>query len=232
MKEEEKDYEVISDEFSQYDMCFKIILIGDSGVGKSSLTLRAIKKNFTDFYAPTVGFEFYSFNIKYKDQKIKLQIWDTCGQEVYRSLISSFYRNSSLAMIVYSIDNDNSFKNVESWLDEIKGQINPDVKIFLIGNKNDLQEKRQVSTEEGEQLAKEHNFHYFLETSAKTGFNAEITFVQAAKMLYDESIKYIQRTTNYLNSPPSTSFTEEERNNIKLEHNDDDSPKRKIGCRC
>ena len=92
--------EFIPEEMIKYDLSFKIIIIGDSGVGKSSLTLRATKNQFQDYYNATVGFEFFSQNIKIDDTIIKLQMWDTCGQEIYRSLISSFYKNSSLAMIM------------------------------------------------------------------------------------------------------------------------------------
>ena len=180
------DYEIISDEVSHVDFSFKIIVIGDSAVGKSSLTLRGTKDHFKDFYTPTIGFEFLSFNIKVNDQIIKLQIWDTCGQEVYRSLISSFYRNSSLAIIVYSIDNQESFDNLESWLDEIKSQTHPNLKIFLIGNKEDLKDQRVVSKENAEELAKEHNLDLFMETSAKTGNNAKEVFIKAAQILLED----------------------------------------------
>lgn len=96
--------EVLPDDFNLYDLSFKIIIIGDSGVGKSCLTIKATKNYFEDFYNATVGFEFSTFNVKINDKYIKLQIWDTCGQEIYRSLISGFYRNSALAMMVYGID--------------------------------------------------------------------------------------------------------------------------------
>lgn len=96
--------EALPDDFSQYDLSFKIIVIGDSGVGKSCLTMKAAKNIYEEFYTATVGFEFFTFCAKVQDKYIKLQIWDTCGQEVYRSLISGFYRNSSLAMMVYAID--------------------------------------------------------------------------------------------------------------------------------
>ena len=96
--------EIIPGEYAQYDLSFKLIVVGDSGVGKSCLTMKASKNYFEDFYSATVGFEFYTMTVKVNDKYIKLQIWDTCGQEIYRSLIKSFYRNSSLAMLVYSID--------------------------------------------------------------------------------------------------------------------------------
>ena len=137
--------QVLSEDFPSFDLSFKIIIVGDSGVGKSCLSIKASRNYFEDFYSPTVGFEFLTFNVKVEDQNIKLQIWDTCGQEVYRSLISSFYRSASLAIIVYSIESEDSFVNIEKWLNDIKSQSSPDVKIFLVGNKADLEDKRQVT---------------------------------------------------------------------------------------
>ena len=96
--------EIVKDENNQYDLSFKIIVIGDSGVGKSSLTTKAIKNYFDEFYSTTVGFEFLTQTMKIEDKYVKLQIWDTCGQEIYKSLISSFYRNSSFIMMMYSVD--------------------------------------------------------------------------------------------------------------------------------
>ena len=190
MNEKELDYEILSEDIGQVNFSFKIIVIGDSAVGKSSLTLRGTKNHFKDFYTPTIGFEFLSFNIRIKNQTVKLQIWDTCGQEVYRSLISSFYRNSSLAIIVYAIDNQESFDNLESWLDEIKSQTHPNLRIFLIGNKSDLEDQRLISKETAEELVKDHNIDLFMETSAKTGINAQDVFVKAAKMLLEDYKKY------------------------------------------
>ena len=99
-----EDYEILKEEFQNYDLSFKIIVIGNAGVGKSCLSIQATKKKFENNYLATVGFEFFVFNMKYKNKVLKLQIWDTCGQEIYRSLITSFYKNSSLAIIVYAID--------------------------------------------------------------------------------------------------------------------------------
>ena len=192
---EEYDYEVLPEEFSNFDLSFKLIVIGDQGVGKSCLTMKATKNYFENYYSPTVGFEFFSFNVRIKDTKIRLQIWDTCGQEVYRSLISGFYRNSSLAILVYSIDNEKSFENLESWLNELKIQGNPNVKILLIGNKADLDDKREITYEKGNTFNKEHGLNLFLETSAKTGFNAQQVFVEAANILYEENLKYKDRAS-------------------------------------
>ena len=170
----------------KFDLSFKLIIVGDSGVGKSCLSIKASRNYFEDFYSPTVGFEFLTFNVKVEDTSVKLQIWDTCGQEVYRSLISSFYRSASLAIVVYSIDNEESFTHIEKWLNDIKTQSNPNVKIFLIGNKSDLEEKREVTKEAGEKFFNDHNISFFTETSAKTGLNVQNVFIEAAKLLYLE----------------------------------------------
>jgi len=184
------NYEILPDDYTQYDLSFKCIVIGDSGVGKSSLTNKATNNIFDDNYNATVGFEFFTFNIKINDTIIKLQIWDTCGQELYRSLITNFYRNSSLALIVYSVISERSFTNIDRWLQELRTHSNPDVKIILIGNKIDLIEQRVISKEQGELLAKKNNMNLFIETSAKAGINAQTTFVQMAYILYQDYLKY------------------------------------------
>ena len=102
--DDELQYELLKEDYPHYDLSFKIIVIGNAGVGKSCLSMQATKKRFENNYLATVGFEFFVFNMKVGDKVLKLQIWDTCGQEIYRSLITSFYKNSSLAIIVYAID--------------------------------------------------------------------------------------------------------------------------------
>ena len=142
----------------------------------------------------TVGIEFFTVNIKFKDKIIKLQIWDTCGQEIYKSLISNFYRNSSLAVLVYAIDNKESFNHVENWLNDLKSQANPDVRIFLVGNKADLEEDRKIKKEEGEKYKEDQHLDLFMETSAKTGHNARNVLVEAAKILYKDYLKFDENT--------------------------------------
>ena len=178
---------------SKYDFSFKMIVIGDAGVGKSCLTSRAIKERFETDYSPTVGFEFLTFSTKIEDKVIKLQIWDTCGQEVYRSLITNFYRNASLAMMVYSIDSRESFLHINQLLKEIKLQSHPDVKIILIGNKSDLKDERQVTYQEAKRFKDENQLLYFEETSAKTGINAKEVFTEAVRILFNEHKKYKMR---------------------------------------
>ena len=185
--------QILEDDHKQFDLNFKLIIIGDAGVGKSCLTNQAIKNVFDEAYNATVGFEFVSFNLKLDDVSIKLQIWDTCGQEIYRSLISSFYRNATLAMIVYSIDSRESFSHLDAWLKDVHLLSNPDIKLFLIGNKTDLEDNREVDFKDAKKYADEHGFHYVNETSAKNGFNAKEVFIQAAKILYLEHLKYKNR---------------------------------------
>ena len=224
--------QILSDDFSNFDLSFKIILVGDSGVGKSCLSIKASRNYFEDFYSPTVGFEFLTFNVKVEDQNIKLQIWDTCGQEVYRSLISSFYRSASLAIIVYSIDSEESFSNIEKWLNDIKSQSNPNIKIFLIGNKADLEDKRQVTKESGENFFKQNKLSYFTETSAKTGFNVQNVFIEVAKVLYKEHQEIKNRISRPGSMAPVPYTPEIPENNIALEtgEDNDDKPRKKKCC--
>ena len=132
--------EVLPEDHTKFDLVFKIIIIGNSGVGKSCLSLKATKNVFNNESQTTLGVEFFTWNIMYKDKAIKLQIWDTCGQEIYRSLITSYYKNASLAVIVYAINDKNSFEDIEMWIKEVRTYSNPDIKLFLIGNKKDLEE--------------------------------------------------------------------------------------------
>ena len=174
----------------------KIIVIGDSGVGKSCLTTQAVRNNFEEFYQATVGFEFLTFNLRINNNVVKLQIWDTCGQEVYKSLISNFYRNSSLALILYAINNKESFQHAENWLNDLKNQSNPNVRVFLVGNKSDLEDQRVISKEEGEKFKTEKKLDKFFETSAKTGENARNALLEAAKLLYKDFLKAKENLAN------------------------------------
>ena len=192
MEEKEQNNE----DSSQYDLTFKIIIIGDPGVGKSCLTARAVNDKFESEYSPTIGFEFLTYSVKIKDKIIKLQIWDTCGQEMYRSLITNFYRNTSLAMMVYSIDSRESFEHINIWLKEIKIHSHPDVIIILIGNKSDLEEERKVTYEEAKKFKEENKLLYFEETSAKNGINSKEIFYESAKILFKEHLKYSSMSQN------------------------------------
>ena len=217
----------ISEELSQYDISFKIIIIGDSFVGKSCLTTKAAKNLFENYYTATVGFEFFSMLFKINAKIIRLQIWDTCGQEEYRSLIQNFYRNASLAILVYSIDKRTSFENLEVWLNEVKAKGNPDVKIFLVGNKNDLEENRKVSFEEGQKFYKEHKLNLFIETSAKTGLNVQELFKKVAIILNQDHMVYKDMATK---SDKALKLPTMEEENANAWEKEEDENERKKWC--
>ena len=189
-------------EFSNFDLCFKIIIIGNCGVGKTCITNQGVKSEFYEGYQSTIGVEYFTMFIKLDNKIIKLQIWDTCGMEVYRSLIKSFYINSSLAVIVYAINDNESFNDIHFWVKELKTMSSPDIKIILIGNKKDLENDRKVSYEEGKNVAKEYGFQNFFETSAKTGENIKEMFIKVTNILYKDYLKYYDNTnsTNSTNS--------------------------------
>ena len=218
-----KKAEFLSEDYNQYDLSFKMIIIGDAGVGKSCLTTKAAKGVFDETYSATVGFEFLTFNVRIDGKVIKLQIWDTGGQEIYRSLISSFYRNASIAMMVYSIESKESFNHIETWLKEVKLQSNPDIKIFLIGNKADLEDEREVKSNEAEKFKEENGIHYFGETSAKSGLNAKEVFIEAAKLLYKEHLKYRERKAK-------PSLTDNEKFPLPSKENKNKKNRKKGGC--
>ena len=207
----------------KYDFSFKMIVIGDAGVGKSCLTNRASKNKYTSDYSPTVGFEFLTFTTTIDNKIIKLQIWDTCGQEVYRSLITNFYRNASLAMLVYAINSRESFLHINQWLKEVRIQSHPDVKIILIGNKQDLDDERTVTYEEAQKFKEENQILYFEETSAKTGINSKEVFTEAARILYNEH-------NNYRLRPKTESIADEIQKDIIPQKLDNDAKKRNKGC--
>ena len=157
-----------------YDYLLKYIIIGDAAVGKSNLLLRFAQNDFKMEYQLTIGVEFGAKNIEINNKKYRLQIWDTAGQENYRSITRAYYKNSVCAILVYDITNRDSFEHISSWIDDCLSQSPKTVFMVLVGNKSDLSEKRRVTIEEGQQMAKNHNLLFF-ETSAKTGENIDQT---------------------------------------------------------
>ena len=188
--------EILPEDYPKSDYSFKIILIGRCGVGKTSITFKAVKNIFNSNYKPTIGFDFCTFVVKIDEIIIKLQIWDTCGQELYRGLITNFYRNSSLAIIVYSIVDRESFNEIESWVKELKFNNKPDSKTFLIGNKNDLEIERKVLFKEGEEIKNFYGFDFFNEISAKNEKNTKELFIKAALLLFEDYEKYMKFKNN------------------------------------
>ena len=206
--------EILKDsQISQSDnfINFKIIIIGDSGVGKSSLLKRAVQNRFDESYQATIGFEFLLMHYKINELKFKLQIWDTCGQEMYRSLVQGFYRNTSLAIIVYDVNNPKSFEGLEVWLKDLRQQTEQEIPIFIVGNKSDMEKK--VPTEDAKIFSTSNRTKYFAECSARSGYNVKEIFNEAAKQLYESYKKYQSK-----NKAPAN-------NRLKLDKKEDDNNK-------
>lgn len=162
---------------------YKLVFLGDQSVGKTSIITRFMYDNFDRHYQATIGIDFLSKTMYLEDRTVRLQLWDTAGQERFRSLIPSYIRDSSVAVIVYDVSNRASFLNTSKWIDDVRAERGTDVVIALVGNKTDLgNDKRQVSTEEGEERSKRDGL-LFMECSAKAGYNVKSLFRKLATSL-------------------------------------------------
>ncbi|XP_041356349.1 ras-related protein rab-11.1-like isoform X1 [Gigantopelta aegis] len=159
----------------QYDYIWKIVLVGDSGVGKTNLLSRFTRNEFNAESKSTIGVEFATRNVTIKGRTIRAQIWDTAGQERYRAITSVYYRGAVGALVVFDITKQQSFQNLEKWLEEIREHADQEVCIMLVGNKADLRHLRAVTTEDGRMLAEKSNYS-FIETSALEGVNVGEAF--------------------------------------------------------
>eukprot|EP00927_Polykrikos_kofoidii_P024147 TRINITY_DN2201_c1_g1_i1.p1 TRINITY_DN2201_c1_g1~~TRINITY_DN2201_c1_g1_i1.p1 ORF type:complete len:221 (-),score=40.21 TRINITY_DN2201_c1_g1_i1:37-648(-) len=164
----------------EYDYLFKILLIGDSGVGKSCMLLRFADDTYTESYISTIGVDFKIRTLEQDGKTIKLQIWDTAGQERFRTITSSYYRGSHGIIVVYDVTDKESFNNVNHWIEEIQKYAADGVNKLLVGNKCDLSSKKVVSYDEAKELAESLNIQ-FMETSAKNAHNVEQAFQAMAK---------------------------------------------------
>ena len=150
---------------------YKIVIIGDSGVGKTNVITKYVSNSFEEVSRPTIGVEFFQKDIIFKFEKekaetVRLQIWDTAGQERFRGMASSYYRKAYGVLLVYDVTNRESYLGLDKWLDEINAYADQAVEVILIGNKDDLVSEREVSTEEGENYSKKNKLTFY-ETSAK-----------------------------------------------------------------
>ncbi|CAL8090583.1 unnamed protein product [Calicophoron daubneyi] len=167
-----------------YAYLFKYIIIGDTGVGKSCLLLQFTDKRFQPVYDLTIGVEFGARMINIDKKQIKLQIWDTAGQESFRSITRSYYRGAAGALLVYDVTRRDTYSHLASWLEDARQHASSNMVIMLIGNKCDLDARREVKKEEGEAFAREHGL-LFMETSAKTAVNVEEAFASTARSIYE-----------------------------------------------
>ncbi|KAF8323841.1 ras-domain-containing protein [Clavulina sp. PMI_390] len=162
---------------------FKLVLLGESAVGKSSLVLRFVKNQFDDYRESTIGAAFLTQTVTLEDKSVvKFEIWDTAGQERYKSLAPMYYRNANCAVVVYDITQSNSLDKAKSWIRELQRQADPAIIIALVGNKQDLEARRQVTRDEAGQYAQEEGLLWF-ETSAKSGTGVSDVFMEIAVKL-------------------------------------------------
>eukprot|EP01013_Petalomonas_cantuscygni_P005560 TRINITY_DN16182_c0_g1_i1.p1 TRINITY_DN16182_c0_g1~~TRINITY_DN16182_c0_g1_i1.p1 ORF type:complete len:235 (+),score=31.45 TRINITY_DN16182_c0_g1_i1:78-707(+) len=165
-------------------MTFKYVIVGESGVGKSCVMLQFVDRRFEHVHDVTVGIELCATSIVIDNKHVKIQIWDTAGQECFRSIARSYYRGAQGCILVYDITRRSSFEAIERVLEEARTNVSSDCVFFLVGNKCDLEHRRQVPREEGERFAQELGLH-FMETSAKTGYNVNETFIRASIVFYE-----------------------------------------------
>ena len=167
---------------------FKVVFVGDTNVGKTQIINKFVKKSFEENAPSTTSAYFYTKEIEYNGKKIKLEMWDTSGHEKYKSLAKIFCVNSHLIVFVYAIDNEESFNNIKSWVEQVKAKTAEKTKFLLVGNKCDLEDKRQVSIQEGKDCAEAENMK-FIEVSAKTGKNIENIFDSIIQEILDDMKK-------------------------------------------
>ena len=178
-----------------YEFLFKLILIGDSSVGKSNILLQYLKGQFDPNSKATVGVEFGTKNIEINNKKIKIQIWDTAGQERYRSITSAYYRGAKGAFIVYDITRKTTFDNIDRWVADLKANGDDNISIVLIGNKLDLEDKREVQKDEGVKKSEEFKTA-FMETSALNGDNIDKAFDELIEQIYQNNCSLIDDGVN------------------------------------
>ena len=158
-----------------YEVMFKVVLVGDSSVGKTNIMSKYLKNEFHEDSKATVGVEFGSKQFTVEGHQIKAQIWDTAGQERYKAITSAYYKGAKGAFVVYDITRKQSFDSVDRWINDIKAAADKNLTIIIIGNKCDLEDQRQVSKEQGEEKAKSNDVA-FMETSAFSGENLDKAF--------------------------------------------------------
>ena len=188
----------------EYDYLFKIVLIGDSGVGKSNLLSRFTRNEFNLESKSTIGVEFATKSIQAEGKTIKAQIWDTAGQERYRAITSAYYRGAVGALLVYDISKHSTFENVERWLKELRDHAEANIVVMLVGNKSDLRHLRAVETDEAMAFAEQHNLA-FIETSALDASGVDTAFQRILTEIYRLMSKRNMQAEDAANKMPGKS---------------------------
>ena len=166
-----------------YDMIFKIVLIGDSSVGKTNILSKYLSNEFDPDSKATVGVEFGTKNFKIENNIVKVQIWDTAGQERYKSITNAYYKGAKGSLLVYDITNQKTFESLDKWISDLKTNSDENISIVLLGNKSDLESDRKISTEQGREKAEFYKLA-FMETSALNGNNIEKAFNELITDVY------------------------------------------------
>ena len=201
-----------------YDHMFRYIIVGDMAVGKSCILLQFTDHKFRHQHELTIGVEFGGKNIQVKDKTIKIQIWDTAGQEAFQAITRTYYKGAIGALLVYDITRKETFDHIIKWYNEVILNGSKDICCILIGNKKDLEDQRQVKYEDGKRLAEEHNL-LFLETSAKTAENVQECFTVSAERILDQIAKSGVDPT----APPK---------NVRISIEEDDEEKEEAKKKC
>lgn len=179
-----------------YDMLIKLLMVGDSGTGKSNILLQFTDNIFSPSFISTIGIDFKIKTIVINNKKIKLQIWDTAGQERFRTITTAYYRGAMGIMMIYDITDEKSFNNVHYWIKSIEQHSNENVEIILIGNKIDMKEKRAITFEQGSRLAQHYSKEKevkFFEVSAKTGENINEAYSFLAEKISNKIINEVEK---------------------------------------
>ncbi len=205
-----------------YDMIFKVVLIGDTSVGKTNILSKYLTNDFDPDSKATVGVEFGTKNFKIEDNIVKVQIWDTAGQERYRSITNAYYKGAKGSLLVYDITNPKTFESIDRWLSDLKVNGDENISVVLLGNKSDLESVRKVSTQQGKEKAEFYKLA-FMETSALNGNNIEKAFSELITDVYKNHHDLFAKEAKVVINDRAISLENADENDEKIE-------KEKKGC--
>ena len=205
-----------------YDMIFKVVLIGDTSVGKTNILSKYLTNDFDPDSKATVGVEFGTKNFKIEDNIVKVQIWDTAGQERYRSITNAYYKGAKGSLLVYDITNPKTFESIDRWLSDLKVNGDENISVVLLGNKSDLESDRKVSTQQGKEKAEFYKLA-FMETSALNGNNIEKAFSELITDVYKNHHDLFAKEAKVVINDRAISLENADENDEKIE-------KEKKGC--
>jgi small GTP-binding protein len=207
---------------SGYDMIFKVVLIGDTSVGKTNILSKYLTNDFDPDSKATVGVEFGTKNFKIEDNIVKVQIWDTAGQERYRSITNAYYKGAKGSLLVYDITNPKTFESIDRWLSDLKVNGDENISVVLLGNKSDLESDRKVSTQQGKEKAEFYKLA-FLETSALNGNNIDNAFNELITDVYKNHHDLFEKQAKVVINDRAINLENADENDEKIE-------KEKKGC--